>query len=141
MNEAQSNEIFYPEPLNIELAQKLLREKFKVIIDDHDPIMMFIEIHRAALKDYEIMLSRHDQKIADVVTKVSQESAFQVNQSLEILKDEALKSSLENVLAGVSEKAKLTEKLSQRMSSMMWAFGILTLLNLCGIAALFFILK
>ncbi len=127
--------------MSLEEARFLIREKFKLIVDETDPVMIGVVLHQGFVADYEEMLSRHEKRFVEAVSNVSKESAAQVNKSLEILKNEALKGSLENVLAGVAEKAKTTEQLHQKILSFKRVLIFLTTLVWAAVAALFFILK
>ncbi len=128
-------------PLNIEEACVLIRDKFNLIVDKNDPLMLCVLLEQAFHADRENQFKTHMAKLSKVIETNASISVDAVNESLSLLKDEALKGSLENTLAAVTEKARGDESLYQSIKSFRRVSTVLTLLNWAAVIALFFIFK
>ncbi len=128
-------------PLNIEEACVLIRDKFNLIVDKDDPLMLCVLLEQAFHADRENQFKAHMAELSKIIETSASTSVDAVNESLHFLKDEALKGSMENTLAVVSEKARGDENMVQSIKSFRRVNTVLTLLNWAAVIALFFIIK
>ncbi|MBL4908094.1 MAG: hypothetical protein JKX94_11630, partial [Sneathiella sp.] len=96
-------------------AKKLIREKLNLIVDEHDPVMMFVLLEQAFHTNRENQFKAHLSELSKMVETSSALCMGAVNDNLTLLKDDALKSSLENTLAAVSQKAKENDRVVQKI--------------------------
>ncbi len=128
-------------PLSIEEAKERIRGKFNLIIDEDDPVMLCVLLEQAFHSERENQFKGQMIELTNMIEKSSNQCVDAVNESLSLLKDEALKGSLENTLAVISQKAKENDRVVQNIRSHGRAMWAATSLIWLAVIALFFILK
>lgn len=115
-------------PLTIQKVRDLIAEKHNVLLDENDPILLAVTMHRAFLDEYESMLTTHAEFMeADMQNKLSS-FATEVRKSTNVLLSKAVKANIENCMAEISEhKKSMTEFLSSIKSWAIVAGVMLTL--------------
>lgn len=98
-----------PRAMSLPEARALLSERHGVAIDEDDPALMLVTLHEGFLADYERLLERHGNALAEVMTDVGEVTTDAVRDALEVLRAEALEGTLRNTMARISEEARLIE--------------------------------
>ncbi len=130
-----------PKPLSLEEAKELIRDNFNLITDEDDPVMLTVVLEQAFHTCRENHFAEHKEELSKMIEESSQQTVNAVNDSLSLLKDEALKGSLENTLIAVSQKAKENDRLEQKIRAHGRVMWVATSLIWLAVIALFFILK
>ncbi|WP_020592822.1 hypothetical protein [Kiloniella laminariae] len=141
MSEHPNTKMDEPSVMSLATAKDKIRQTFKLIVDDNDPSMIAVVLHQGFMADLENLLNRHETRLVEIISQTTKESHDTINQSLKILKDEALKGSLENVLAGVQAKARDSESTEKLIKSHRKTMMVMTGLQWIAVATFFLILK
>lgn len=126
--------------MTLEEARTKIRETLNLIIGENDPVMLFVVLEQAFLEIRENQFKTQMIELSKVIEESSRRHDDAVNESLRLLTDEALKGSLENTLAAVSEKAKNNDRLETRIRAHGRVIWLATGLIWLAVGTLFFIL-
>ncbi|MEP3246734.1 MAG: hypothetical protein ABJN40_22975 [Sneathiella sp.] len=128
-------------PLSLQEAKDLIRKQANLIIDEDDPIMLSVILHQGFMADYEKLLNKHKEAVAQFMKHNAASWATEVNESLSALQEESVRASLDNTLAAISQKATENDRLAQRIRSHGRALWLATGLTWLAVIALFFIFQ
>lgn len=130
-----------PTAMTLQEAKDLIREKLNLIIGENDPVMFSVVLEQAFHSSREDQFKGHLAELSRIIGESSTRTVNAVDESLSLLKDDALKGSLENTLAAVSQKAKENDRVVQNIRAHGRAMWVATGLIWLAVVALFFILK
>ena len=109
-----------PSGLSIEVARKLLAEKYEEkVVSKKDPMMMLVTLHQAFLEDYAAVLDHHRQAVRTVMENTVGSGVKDILGAVEKLRSLTLKDSVE----GFAEQVQMYEQLKTDMDN--WGKGLL----------------
>jgi len=129
-----------PAAMSLKEVKALIAEHHGVALGADDPVLMLVTLHQGFLADHERLIARHEKALAATLAETGEAVAAAVREALSVLRDEALKGSLENTLAAVRQQAEGSEAAYQRFRAaarrLTVALGLLAALTwLAGAAA------
>lgn len=130
----------FPAVMSLDEARALLVREHDTAIGADDPLLMSVTLHQGFLRDYEGMLTRHDETIKSILGATGEACAEAVEKTLEGLKDRTVKASLEQAFALVSEQAKNMETLNRSMRRHRMFSGMTTFVSVVACVLSFSIL-
>lgn len=122
--------------MSLDDARALLMHAHGVAVGRDDPVLMLLTLHQGFLRDYEALLSRHDQAISALLGATGKACADAVESVLSSLKDKTVKASLDQAFALVERQAAAMERLRVALLRHRLIHGGLTALSLlaCGLS-------
>jgi len=90
-------------PLTIQKVRELIAEKHSILLDENDPILMLVTVHRAFLDEFEIMLSQQRSKTEKDMNQHVTIFASEVRKSTNSLLSKAVKANIDNCLSVINE--------------------------------------
>ncbi|WP_432737287.1 hypothetical protein [Maridesulfovibrio sp. FT414] len=101
-----SEQISSKAPLTIQSVRDLIAEQHKVLLDENDPILMAVTMHRAALDEYDRLLQENRRLLSEDMSEHVCAFSAEVRKSTNSLLSKAVKASIDNCLAEISEHQK-----------------------------------
>ncbi|NDV24834.1 hypothetical protein [Desulfovibrio sp. JC022] len=120
-----SDQISENAPLTIQGVRDLIAEKHDVLLDENDPILIAVTMHRAALNEYELLLTDHQQKLSADMSGHVAAFAAEVRKSTNSLLSKAVKANIDNCLAQISEHEKQMSRFISSIRAMAIFAGVL----------------
>ncbi|WP_031485843.1 hypothetical protein [Maridesulfovibrio frigidus] len=90
-------------PLTIQKVRELIAEKHNILLDENDPILMLVTVHRAFLDEFEEVIKNHDQKLSEDMNVHVLAFTTEVRKATNTLLSKGVKTSVENCLSVVSQ--------------------------------------
>ncbi|WP_320008149.1 hypothetical protein [Maridesulfovibrio sp.] len=88
-------------PLTIQGVRDLIAKEHNLLLDEDDPILVAVTMHRAALNEYDCLLQTHRQQLAKDMEEHVSSFALEVRKSTNSLLSKAVKANIENCLSVV----------------------------------------
>lgn len=120
-----SDQIHEPAPLTIQSVRELITEKHHVLLDENDPILMEVTMHRAALDEYDRLLQIHKHQLSEDMSGHVSAFAAEVRKSTNSLLSKAVKANIENCLSMINEHQSQMERFLGAIRSMAIFAGVL----------------
>lgn len=98
-----SEQISEKAPLTIQSVREGIADKHGVVLDESDPILMAVTMHRAALDEYERLLQLHRNQLSKDMEEHISSFALEVRKSTNSLLSKAVKANIENCLSVINE--------------------------------------
>ncbi|TIH08732.1 hypothetical protein D0S45_20470 [Marinifilum sp. JC120] len=88
-------------PLTIQSVRDLIAKEHNLLLDEDDPILVAVTMHRAALDEYDRLLQKHKQQFSKDMEEHVSSFALEVRKSTNSLLSKAVKANIENCLSVV----------------------------------------
>ncbi|WP_319764104.1 hypothetical protein [Maridesulfovibrio sp.] len=90
-------------PLTIQGVRDLIAKEHNLLLDEDDPILVAVTMHRAALDEYDRLLQNHKQQLSKDMEEHGSSFALEVRKSTNSLLSKAVKANIENCLSVINE--------------------------------------
>lgn len=90
-------------PLTIQSVRDLIANEHNLLLDEDDPILIAVTMHRAALDEYDRLLQIHRQQLSKDMEEHVSSFALEVRKSTNSLLSKAVKANIENCLSVINE--------------------------------------
>ncbi|WP_031480006.1 hypothetical protein [Maridesulfovibrio frigidus] len=117
-------------PLTIQKVRELIAEKHNILLDENDPILMLVTVHRAFLDEFESMLSQQRIKTEKDMNQHVANFASEVRKSTNSLLSKAVKANIDNCLSVISAHQETMSDFLSKVKSMAILSGVLFVLSL-----------
>ncbi len=117
-------------PLTIQKVRELIAEKHNILLDENDPILMLVTVHRAFLDEFESMLSQQKIKTEEDMNKHVAAFAVEVRKSTNSLLSKAVKANIDNCLSVISAHQESMSGFLNTVKSMAILSGVLFVMSL-----------
>jgi|GEM_PF-5068270 hypothetical protein len=90
-------------PLTIQSVRDLIAKEHNLLLDEDDPILVAVTMHRAALDEYDRLLQTHKQQFSKDMEEHVSSFALEVRKSTNSLLSKAVKANIDNCLSVINE--------------------------------------
>ncbi|OEU68043.1 MAG: hypothetical protein BA863_15805 [Desulfovibrio sp. S3730MH75] len=116
-------------PLTIQKVRDLITEKHNTLLDENDPILMLVTMHRAFLDEYELMLNQQAAKTEEHMNEHVKAFATEVRKSTNILLSKAVKANVENCIAEIGQHQEVMSNFLSTIKTWSLFTGIMLILS------------
>lgn len=117
-------------PLTIQSVRDLIAKEHNLLLDENDPILMAVTMHRAALDEYDRLLQLHKLQLAEDMAGHVSSFAAEVRKSTNSLLSKAVKANIDNCLSVINAHQEQMDKFLGAIKGLALFAGVMFILSL-----------